>query len=141
MFSEFGFFHNGKIGTKDDSHPNFVEHVNSSTFLCCILQALNQLCIYVCILHGTIVFDIFFINPNTKPLFIFLPFPHGHIVLTRIQAWGPTPPIPSSQDAQAEALHRRSSCRVGRTTRCESSVHAHLHVQPGEPPAAAGKAG
>ena len=104
---------------EDDSHPNFVEHVNSSTFVfysSSFESALN----YVCILHGTIVFDIFFINPNTKPLFIFLPFPHG--IHRRIQAWGHTPPTPSSQDARrrpctAELLQgaKRTSVRIIRT--------------------------
>ena len=96
---------------------------------------------YVCILHGTIVFDIFFINPNTKPLFIFLPFPHGHIVLTggsrlgaphhrrhhpKTPGGGPAPP---------------SSCRARSAPRHESPGHAHLHAQPGCPPVEAGEAG
>ena len=52
----------------------------------------------------TTVLDIFFINPNTKPLFTFLPSPHG--TRRRIQAWGPTTgAIPRRQ---AEALHRRA---------------------------------
>ena len=56
-----------------------------------------------------IVFDIFFINPNTKPLFIFLPFPHGHIVLTGgIQALGPHTTDAIIPRRQAEALHRRA---------------------------------
>ena len=125
---------------EDDSHPNFVEHVNSSTFAfysSSFESALN----YVCILHGTIVFDIFSINPNTKPLFIFLPFPHGHIVLTggsrpgaphhrrhhpKTPGGGPAPP---------------NSCRARSAPRCESSAHARLHVQPGCHPVEAGEAG
>ena len=95
---------------------------------------------YVCILHGTIVFDIFFINPNTKPLFIFLPFPHGHIVLTG----GSRPGAPH---------HRRhhpktpgggpvspSSCRARSAPRHESPGHASVHEQPGCPPVEAGEA-
>ena len=53
----------------------------------------------------TIVLDIFFINPNTRPLPTFLPFPHG--TRRRIQACRPhtTGAIPRRQ---AEALHRRA---------------------------------
>ena len=56
-------------------------------------------------LHGIIVFDIFFINPNSRPLPTFLPFPHG--TRRRILACRPhtTGAIPSRQ---AEALHRRA---------------------------------
>ena len=108
---------------KDDSHPNFVEHVNSSTFAfysSSCESALN----YVCILHGTIVFDIFFINPNTKPLFIFLPFPHGHIVLTGGSRPGAPhhrrhhPKTPGGGPASP------SSCSARSAPRRESSGHA-----------------
>jgi len=56
-------------------------------------------------LHGIIVLDIFFINPNSRPLPTFLPFPHG--TRRRIQACRPhtTSAIPRRQ---AEALHRRA---------------------------------
>ena len=105
---------------EDDSHPNFVEHVNSSTFVfysSSFESALN----YVCILHGTIVFDIFFINH--KAHFHFSSFPTwSHSTHRRIQAWGPTPPTPSSQDARrrpctAELLQgaKRTSVRIIRT--------------------------
>ena len=70
-------------------------------------------------LHGTIVLDIFFISPNSRPLPTFLPFPHG--TRRRTQAWGPTPPVPS-RDARrrpctAELLQgaRRTSVRIIRT--------------------------
>ena len=43
----------------------------------------------------------------TKPIFIVLPFPHGHIVHTG-GSWGPTPPAGTILRRQAEALHRRS---------------------------------
>ena len=71
----------------------------------------------------------FFINPNTKPLFIFLPFPHCHIVLTggsrpgaprhrrhhpKTPGGGPAPPI---------------SCRVRSAPRCEAHLGAnHPHT-------------
>ena len=52
----------------------------------------------------TVVLGIFFIDPNTRPLFTFLPSPHG--TRRRIQAWGSTTgAIPRRQ---AEALHRRA---------------------------------
>ena len=56
-------------------------------------------------LHGIIVLDIFFINPNSRPLPTFLPFPHG--THRRIQACRPhtTGAIPR---CQAEALQRRA---------------------------------
>ena len=72
--------------------------------LCSILQSLN----HACILHGTLVLGIFFINPNTRPLFTFLPSPHTH---GRVQACRPHTIGPSSR-RQAEALHRR--CLAGR---------------------------
>ena len=62
----------------------------------------------------TVVLGIFFIDPNTRPLFTFLPSPHG--TRRRIQAWGPTTgAIPRRQ---AEALHRR----------CLAGSEAHLGV-------------
>ena len=107
-------------------------NVNSSNFA--FYSSSFELCVH---LHGIIVLDIFFISPNSRPLPTFLPFPHGtggsrpgaphhrrHHPKT--PGGGPAPP---------------SSCRVQSTTRGESSAHAHLHVQPGDPPAAAGKAG
>ena len=60
--------------------------------------------------HGIIVLDIFFINPNSRPLPTFLPFPTWY---RRILAWGPTPPMPS-RDARrrpcsAELLQGREA--------------------------------
>ena len=83
---------------EDDSYPNLKCQLID---LCALFF---KLC-HVRILRVTIVLDIFFINPNTKPLFTFLPFPHG--TGRRIQAWGPTPPVPS-RDARRRALHRRA---------------------------------
>ena len=141
MFSEFGFFSQREDWNDDDSHPNFVEHVNSSTFVfysSSFESALN----YVCILHGAIVFDIFFINPNTKPLFIFLPFPHGHIVLTGgSRPWAPHhrrhhPKSPGGGPAPPSSGRARSA------PRCKSSAHASVHEQPcSAAPGAAGEAG
>ena len=114
-------------------------NVNSSNFAfdsSSFESALN----YVCILHGTIVFDIFFINPNTKPLFIFLPFPHGHIVLTGgSRPWAPHhrrhhPKTPGGGPASP------SSCRARSAHRHESPGHASVHEQPGCPPVEAGEA-
>ena len=70
----------------DDAHPNYVEMSTRRTLR--FIQVLN--CVH---LHGIIVLDIFFINPNSRPLPTFLPFPHG--THRRILAWGPTPPVPS----------------------------------------------
>ena len=86
----------------DDAHPNYVEMSTPRT-LRLILQVLNYVCIYN--LHGTILLDIFFINPNSGPLPTFLPFPHG--TRRRIQACRPhtTGAIPRRQ---AEALYSRS---------------------------------
>ena len=141
LFSEFGFFTTGRLERRwlTSKFCWTCQLIESSTFAfysSSFESALN----YVCILHGTIVFDIFFINPNTKPLFIFLPFPHGHIVLTggsrpgaphhrrhhpKTPGGGPAPP---------------SSCRARSAPRCESSAHAQLHVQPGCHPVEAGEA-
>ena len=63
-------------------------NVNSSNFA--FDSSSFELCVH---LHGIIVLDIFFINPNSRPLLTFLPFPHG--TRRRILAWGPTPPVPS----------------------------------------------
>ena len=97
----------------DDAHPNYIEMSTRRT-LRLILQVLN----YVH-LHGIIVLDIFFINPNSRPLPTFLPFPHG--TRRRILAWGPTPPVPS-RDARrrpctAELLQgaKHTSVRITRT--------------------------
>ena len=96
---------------------------------------------YVCILNGTIVFDIFFINPKTKPLFILLPFPHGHIVLTGGSRPGAPhhrrhhPKTPGGGPASP------SSCRARSAPRHESPGHASVHEQPGCPPVEAGEAG
>ena len=84
----------------DDAHPNYVEMSTRRT-LRFILQVLN----YVCILHGTIVLDIFFISPNSRPLTSFLPFPHG--THRRIQACRPHT-TGAILRCQAEALHRRA---------------------------------
>ena len=98
----------------DDAHPNYVEMSTRRT-LRFILQVF-ELCVH---LHGTIVFDIFFINPNTKPLPTFLPFPHG--THRQILAWGPTPPVPSRDARQrpstAELLQggKHNSVRIIRT--------------------------
>ena len=90
-------------------------NVNSSNFA--FYSSSFELCVH---LHGIIVLDIFFISPNSRPLPTFLPFPHG--TRRRIQAWGPTPPTPSSQDARrrpctAEILQgtKRTSVRITRT--------------------------
>ena len=89
-------------------------NVNSSNFA--FYSSSFELCVH---LHGIIVLDIFFINPNSRPLPTFLPFPHG--TRRRIQAWGPTPPVPS-RDARrrpctAELLQgaKRTSVRIIRT--------------------------
>ena len=42
LFSEFGFFHNGKIGTKM-THIQILLNMSTHRPLCFILQALNQL--------------------------------------------------------------------------------------------------
>ena len=84
-----------------------------------------------------IVLDIFFISPNSRPLPTFLPFPHG--TRRRIQAWGPTPPVPSRDASGGPAPP--SSCSKGSSVWCKSSVHADLHEQPGDPSGKAGEAG
>ena len=85
----------------------------------------------------TTVFDIFFINPNTRPLFTFLPSPHG--TRRRIQAWGPNhgrhPETPGRGPAPP------SSCGARGATRGESPRDAHLHEQPRGAPGKAGEAG
>ena len=107
---------------EDDSHPNFVEHVNSSTFLCCILQALNQLCI-MCASYMAQLYLTSFHQSKHKAIVHLSSFPTwSHSTHRRIQAWGPTPPTPSSQDARrrpciAELLQgaKRTSARITRT--------------------------
>ena len=100
MHPEVGVYLQMEDWNNDDAHPNYVEMSTRRT-LCFILQVLN----YVCILHGTIVLDLFFISSDTRPLPTFLPFPHG--TCRRIQACRPhtTGAIPRRQ---AEALHRRA---------------------------------
>ena len=93
MHSEVGVYLQMEDWNEDDSHANFVEHVNSSNFV--FYSSSFELCVH---LHGTIGLDIFFISPNSRPLPTFLPFPHS--TRRRIQAWGPTPPTPSSQVAR-----------------------------------------
>ena len=114
MHPEVGVYLQMEDWNDDDAHPNYVEMSTRRT-LRFILQVLN----YVCILHGTIVLDIFSISPNSRPLPTFLPFPHS--TRRRIQAWGPTPPVPS-RDARrrpctAELLQgaKRTSVRIIRT--------------------------
>ena len=99
MHPEVGLYLQTEDWNDDDAHPNHVEMSTRRT-LRFILQVLN----FVCILHGTIVLDIFFISPNSRPLPTFLPFPHG--TRRQIQACRPhiTGAIPRRQ---AEALHRR----------------------------------
>ena len=63
-------------------------NVNSSNFA--FDSSSFELCVH---LHGIIVLGIFLINPNSRPLPTFLPFPHG--TRRRTLAWGPTPPVPS----------------------------------------------
>ena len=88
-------------------------NLNSSNFA--FYSSSFELCVHLH-LHGIIVLDIFFINPNSRPLLTFLPFPHG--TRRRIPAWGPTPPVPS-RDARrrpstAELLQgaKRTSVRI-----------------------------
>ena len=75
---------------EDHSHPNYVE-MSTHRPLYFIVRTLKIELSAVYMV--TTVFDIFFINPNTRPLFTFLPSPHG--TRRRIQNWGPTPPAPS----------------------------------------------
>ena len=100
MHPEVGVYLQTEDWNDDDAHPNYVEMSTRRT-LRFILQVF-ELCVH---LHGTIVLDIFFINPNSRPLPTFLPFPHG--TRRRIQACRPhtTGAIPRRQ---AEALHRRA---------------------------------
>ena len=70
----------------------------------------------------TTVFDIFSINPNTRPLFTFLPSPHG--TRRRIQACGP------NHGRHPKAARRRScTADVLQGAKCttwrQSSTHAH----------------
>ena len=100
MHPEVGVYLHLEDWNDDDAHPNYVEMSTRRT-LRFILQVLN----YVCILHGTIVLDIFFISPNSRPLTSFLPFPHG--THRRIQACRPHT-TGAILRCQAEALHRRA---------------------------------
>ena len=61
----------------------------------------------------------------------------SHSTHRRIQAWGPTPPTPSSGGGPAPP----SSCRARSAPRRAAHAHAHLHVQPGCHPVEAGEAG
>ena len=103
MHPEVGIYLQMEDWNDDDAHPNYVEHLNSSNFA--FYSSSFELCVHLH-LHGIIVLDIFFINPNSRPLLTFLPFPHG--TRRRIPAWGPTPPVPSSRDARRRPLHRRA---------------------------------
>ena len=106
-------------------------NVNSSNFA--FYSSSFELCVH---LHGIIVLDIFFINPNSRPLPTFLPFPHGtggswpgaphHRCHPETPGGGPAPP---------------SSCGEGSAPRHESPGHAWVHEQPGCPPVEAGEAG
>ena len=132
MHPEVGVYLQTEDWNDDDAHPNYVEHVNSSTFA--FYCSSFELCVH---LHGTLVLDIFFISPNSRPLPTFLPFPHG--THRRILAWAPHhrchPETPGGGPAPP------SSCRARSAPRCESPRDAHLHEQPGAASAAAGKAG
>ena len=101
MHPEVGVYLQMEDWNDDDAHPNYVEMSTRRT-LRFIYSSSFELCVH---LHGTIVLDIFFINPNSRPLPTFLPFPHG--THRRIQASRPhaTGAIPRRQ---AEALHRRA---------------------------------
>ena len=131
----WSFFANGRLGRRWHT-SKLCWNVNSSNFV--FYSSSFELCVH---LHGTIVFDIFFINPNTKPLFIFLPFPHGHIVLTGGSRPGAPhhrrhhPKTPGGGPASP------SSCTARSAPRQESPGHASVHEQPGEPPDEAGEAG
>ena len=130
--SEVGVYLQMEDWDEDDTHPNYVEMSTRRT-LHFILQVLNDECIYMVQLYLT-SFSSVQTQGRCPPFFPF------HMVL----AGGPRP------GARLHRCHPEtpgggpappSSCRVRSAPRCESSVHAHLHVQPGGPPAAAGKAG
>ena len=97
MHPEVGVYLQTEDWNDDDAHPNYVEMSTRRT----LRLILHELCVH---LHAIILLDIFFINPNSRPLPTFLPFPHG--TRRRIQACRPhtTGAIPRRQ---AEALHRR----------------------------------
>ena len=132
MHPEVGVYLQTRDWNEDDSHPNFVEHVNSSTFV--FYSSSFELCVH---LHGIIVLDIFFINPNSRPLPTFLPFPHG----TRRQIQACTPHHRCHPEMPGGGPLPPRSCRERSAPRCESPRDAHLHEQPGAASAAAGKAG
>ena len=132
MHPEVGVYLQMEDWNDDDAHPNYVEMSTRRT-LCFILQVLNYVCIYMVQLYLT-SFSSVQTQGRCPPFFPF------HMVLTggfrpgaphhrchpKTPGRGPAPP---------------SSCSKGSTVWCKSSVHAHLHEQPGAAPAAAGEAG
>ena len=89
----------------------------------------------------TTVFDIFSINPNTRPLFTFLPSPHG----TRRSLAGGSkigaPLHPRHPGTPGRGTAAPMSCRERGATRRESPGDASVHEQPRGAPGAAGEAG
>ena len=118
----------------DDAHPNYVEMSTRRT-LRLILQVLNSVCIYMVQLYLTS-----FSSVESKLKAV------AH--LPSLSTWY------SQADPGLQAPHHRChpetpgggpapprSCRERSAPRCESSVHAQLHVQPGCHPVEAGEAG
>ena len=112
MHPEVGVYLQMEDWNNDDAHPNYVEMSTRRT-LRFILQVLN----YVCILHGTIVLDIFFIiQTKASPFFPF------HMVLAGGSRPGAPhhrchPETPGGGPATAELLQgaKRTSVRIIRT--------------------------
>ena len=100
LFSEFGIFHNGKIGTKM-THIQILLNMSTHRPFCVLFFKLwisFELCVHLtwhnCIWH-------LFHQSKHKAIVHLSSFPTwSHSTHRRIQAWGPTPPTPSSQDAR-----------------------------------------
>ena len=133
MHSEVGVYLQMEAWNEDDSHPNYVEHVNPSTFA---FDFLFWISLILCAFY--FVFDIIFHQSKHKAV----------VHLSSLSTWY------SQADPGLQAPHHRchletpgggpappSSCSKGSTVWCKSSVHADLHEQPCRAPGAAGEAG
>ena len=129
MHSEVGVYLQMEAWNEDDSHPNYVEHVNPSTFA---FDFLFWISLILCAFY--FVFDIIFHQSKHKAV----------VHLSSLSTWY------SQADPGLQAPHHGchletpgggpappSSCSKGSTVWCKSSVHADLHEQPCRAPGAA----
>ena len=132
MHPEVGVYLQMEDWNDDDAHPNYVEMSTRRT-LRFILQVLIMCAFYMVQLYLT-SFPSVQTQGRCPPFFPF------HIVL----AGGSRPGAPHHRchpETPGGGPAPPSSCRVRSARRCESSGHADLHEQPGDPSVEAGEAG